>query len=291
MSDVERVQMVINQLGEGPLWIPEEGALYWVDIDQRQILRFYPARDAVETFDVETRVTALAARASGGFVTATDKGLAFWDPQTRQLSFFADPEADKPATRFNDGAVDRQGRFWAGSMNEVDFVTPDGALYRLDPDGSLHTMEVGIPVSNGIGWSPDNRTMYFTDTMRQVILAYDFDPATGGIGNRRPFAQVSEEGVLPDGLTVDSEGFVWSAQWGGGRVIRYDPDGRVDRVIELPAQQTSCPAFGGENLDELYITSAWGGLSEAERKKQPLAGALFRVKVGVKGIPEPKFAG
>jgi sugar lactone lactonase YvrE len=290
MSNVERVQTVINQLGEGPLWVPEEGALYWVDIDQRQILRFYPATDTLETFDQETRVTALAMRASGGFVTATDKGLAFWDTQTRQLSFLTDPEADKPSTRLNDGAVDRQGRFWAGSMNEVDF-TPDGALYRLDPDGSLRTMEVGITVSNGIGWSPDNRTMYFTDSMRQVILAYDFDPATGQISNRRPFVQVTEEGVVPDGLTVDSEGFVWSAQWGGWNVVRYDPDGRIDCVIEVPAQQASCPAFGGENLDELYITSAWSGLSEAERKKQPLAGALFRVKVGVKGIPEPKFAG
>lgn len=291
MSDVTRVQTIINQLGEGPLWVAEEGALYWVDIDQRQILRFYPATDTLETFDLETRVTALAMRASGGFVTATDQGLAFWDTHIRQLSFFADPEAGKPSTRFNDGAVDRQGRFWAGSMNEVDFVTPDGALYRLDPDGSLHTMEVGIPVSNGIGWSPDNKTMYFTDSMRQVILAYDFDPATGNISHRRPFVQVTEEGVVPDGLTVDSEGYVWSAQWGGWKVVRYDPDGQVDRLVELPAQQISCPAFGGENLDELYITSAWSGLSEAERKKQPLAGALFRVRVGVKGIPEPRFAG
>ncbi len=133
--------------------------------------------------------------------------------------------------------------------------------------------------------------MYFTDTMRQVILAYDFDPATGTISNRRPFAQVSEEGVLPDGLTVDSEGFVWSAQWGGWNVTRYDPTGKVDRVIRLPAQQITCPAFGGESLDELYITSAWTGLSQEEREKQPLAGALFRIKVGVKGLAEPKFAG
>jgi sugar lactone lactonase YvrE len=124
-----------------------------------------------------------------------------------------------------------------------------------------------------------------------VILAYDFDPATGNISHRRAFVQVTEEGVLPDGLTVDSEGYVWSAQWGGWRVIRYDPSGRVDRVIELPAQQISCPAFGGENLDELYITSAWSGLSAEAREKQPLAGALFRIKAGVRGIPEPKFAG
>lgn len=291
MNDVERVLTVTNQLGEGSIWHPDDGALYWIDIDERKIFRFYPSTERLESFDVETRVTALAMRASGGFITATDQGLAYWDAQTRELSFISDPEADKPSVRFNDGAVDRQGRFWAGSMNEVDFATPDGSLYRLDPDGSIHTMEVETTVSNGIGWSPDNATMYFTDSMRQVILAYDYDSATGAISNRRPFAQVSEEGVLPDGLTVDSEGFVWSAQWGGGNVTRYDPNGAVDRVIRLPAQQITCPAFGGENLDELYITSAWTGLSQEEREKQPLAGALFRIKVGVKGLAEPKFAG
>lgn len=291
MNDVERVLTVANQLGEGPIWHPDEGALYWVDIDERKILRFYPSTQKLESFDVETRVTALAMRASGGFITATDKGLAYWDTQAQELSFIADPEAGNPATRFNDGAVDRQGRFWAGSMNEVDFVTPDGSLYRLDPDGSIHTMEVDVPLSNGIGWSPDDKTMYFTDSMRQTIFAYDYEPATGDITNRRPFAQVSGEGVLPDGLTVDSKGFVWSAQWGGGNVTRYDPAGNVDRVIRLPAQQITCPAFGGENLDELFITSAWSGLSQAEREEQPLAGALFRIKLDVTGLPEPKFAG
>lgn len=291
MNDVERVQTVSNQLGEGPIWVVEEGALYWVDIDDRKIFRFRPSTDELESFEVETRVTALALRSSGGFVTATDKGLGYWDTQTQELSFFADPEADKPTTRFNDAAVDRQGRFWAGTMNEVDFVTPDGALYRLDPDGSLHTMAMEIPVSNGIGWSPDNRIMYFSDTMRQTIWAYDFDAATGDISNRRPFARVSEEGVLPDGLTVDSEGFVWNAQWGGWNVTRYDPAGNVERVIQLPAAQITCPAFGGENLEDLYITSAWGGLSQEDRRQQPLAGALFRVKVGIRGIAEPKFAG
>jgi sugar lactone lactonase YvrE len=236
-------------------------------------------------------VTALAIRASGGFVTATDRGLAFWDTQTQVLSFIGDPEADNPSTRFNDGAVDRHGRFWAGSMNEVDFMTPDGSLYRLDPDKSIHRMEVEIPLANGVGWSPDDALMYFTDSARQVIWAYDFDPAAGSISNRRPFVRVSGKGLLPDGLTVDSEGYVWSAQWNGWNVTRYDPNGKVDRVIELPAQQITCPAFGGEDMDELYITSAAAGLGEEEREKQPLAGALFRVKVGVKGTPEPKFAG
>jgi L-arabinonolactonase len=291
MSDVEHVLTVSNQLGEGPIWHPDEGALYWVDIDEQKIFRFCPSTDELETFDVDVRVTALAMRESGGFVTATEKGFAYWDAQTQKLSLIADPEVDKPSNRFNDGAVDRQGCFWAGTMNEVDVVSPDGSLYRLDPDESIHTMEVGIAISNGIGWSPDNRTMYYSDTIRQVIWAYDFDPSTGDISNRRPFVEIKRKDVLPDGLTVDSQGYVWNAQWGGWNVTRYDPTGAEDRVIQLPAQQITCPAFGGANLDELYITSAWGGLSEAEKEEQPLAGALFRVKVGVEGIAEPKFTG
>jgi sugar lactone lactonase YvrE len=291
MNEVEPVLSVTNQLGESPIWVAEEGALYWIDIDERTVLRFHPSTGHHESFDLDARITALAARASGGFVIATANGLAFWDPKIQELNFIGDPEADKPSNRFNDGAVDRQGRFWAGTLNESDFEASDGALYRLDPDRSIHKMETGIAESNGVGWSPDNRTMYFTETMRGIIWAYDYDPGTGAINNRRPFVQLPGENVYPDGLTVDSEGFVWGAQWGGWNVTRYDPTGKIERVVRLPAQQITSCAFGGENLDELYITSAWTGLSEEARKGQPLAGALFRIKGDVKGIVEPKFAG
>jgi sugar lactone lactonase YvrE len=291
MSQVDHVLTVQNQLGEGPIWSPDEQALYWVDILKHRVYRFYPATGKQETFEMALPVTVLAGRDSGGLVIATANGFAFWDPATQALDFIADPEADRSEVRFNDGAVDPQGRFWAGTMNEENPDAPDGCLYRLDADLSVHKMEEGITVSNGMGWSPDHQTLYFTDTFRYLILVYDYDPATGAISNRRPFVQVPQEEGLPDGLTVDSEGFVWSAHWGGWRVTRYDPTGKVERVIQMPVPNATSCAFGGDNLDELYITTAWAGMSEEERKNRPFAGDLFRVNVGVKGVKEPKFIG
>jgi sugar lactone lactonase YvrE len=291
MSEVEHVLAVQNTLGEGSVWIPDQQALYWVDISNQLIYRFYPATGEHQAFEVGARVTVLMPRAAGGFVVGTDKGFAFWDPQIQELDFIGNPEADRPYIRFNDGAVDARGRFWAGTMNDEDPAAPDGCLYRLDPDGSIHKMETGITVSNGTAWSPDYKTMYFTDTFRRVILAFDYDLETGKISNRRPFVNVPEEEGFPDGHTVDSEGCLWSTHWEGWKVTRYDPTGKVDREIPLPAPNVTCCAFGGENLDELYITTAWTGMSVEDRKKHPMAGDLFRVKVGVKGMAQPKFTG
>ena len=287
MNQVERVLSVKNKLGEGPLWHPEEQALYWVNIEQHCFHRLVPATGQHEIFAVGLPVGALAFRDSGGLVLATRDGFAFWDFRAQALEFIADPEADKPEARFNDGAVDRQGRFWAGTMS----AGPTSSLYRLDPDGSVYTMETGVTISNGIGWSPDDKTMYYTDTPLRMIYAYDFDPASGAIENRRPFIRTPDESGLPDGLTIDSEGFIWSARWDGWKVTRYDPAGKVEREIELPVQRPTSCTFGGAELDELYITSAWTGLSWVKRKLQPRAGDLFRIKVDVKGLEEPKFLG
>ncbi len=291
MDQVEHVLHVENQLGEGPIWSQTEQALYWVDILERKIHRFYPATGKSDVFSVPLPVTLLAFRAAGGFVIATAQRLAFWSPQSQKFDFVVNFEIDKPGIRFNDGAVDPQGRLWVGTMNEKDNNAPDGILYRLDPNLAVQPMATGFTVSNGTGWSPDHKTMYFTDTMRQVILAYDYDPATGTIENGRPFVYIPKAEGLPDGLTVDSEGFVWSAHWGGWRVTRYDPTGQVERVIKMPVPNATSCAFGGDNLDELYITTAWSGLSEQERQDQPFAGDLFRLKVEVKGIAESEFAG
>jgi sugar lactone lactonase YvrE len=215
-----------------------------------------------EVFDVGVRVGVLALRSSGGLVMATKEGFAFWEPRTRALRLLVDPEAEKPSNRFNDGAVDCQGRFWAGTMREIpeQCSGPEGSLYR-----------------------------YLTDTLVHAIYAYDFDPSSGRIENRRPFISTPDEAGFPDGLTVDSEGGIWSARWGGWKVTRYDPTGKVEREIHLPvAYPTSC-AFGGEHLDALYITSAWTALSMKQRKKQPYAGDLFRVNTGSKGLERPKF--
>jgi L-arabinonolactonase len=287
MNKVERIVSVGSQLGEGPLWHPREQALYWVDIEGHCFHRFHPDTGAHETFAVGQPVGCLAFRASGGLILALRDGLAFWDPQTQALQFVADPEADRPDARFNDGRVDRQGRFWAGTLGKG----ATSSLYRLDPDGSVYKMESGITISNGIGWSPDDRTMYFTDSPLSVIYAYDFDPASGTIENRRPFVRVPDGEGWPDGLTVDSEGCVWSAHWDGWRIVRYDPAGKVEREIPLPVQcPTSC-AFGGPDLNELYITSAWTALSDAERKAQPLVGDLLRLQTDVVGQEESEFLG
>src|SRR5437588_79148 len=220
MYQVEHVLPVKNKLGEGPVWSTEEQALYWVDIENNSFYRYYPTTSKYETFDVGVPIGVLALRSAGGLVMATKNGFAFWDPQTQGLHFLANPEADKPHTRFNDGAVDCGGRFWAGTM-------------------------CGLP-------------------------------------------EICND---PEGLKVDSEGCIWSARWGGWKITRYDPTGKVEREIQLPVQfPTSC-AFGGADLDELYITSAWTALSDEQKKNQPFAGDLFRVKTNIKGLESPKFAG
>ena len=287
MDEVERVLKIGNRLGEGPLWSVDEGALYWVDIEGNRLYRFRPADGTLESFDTGLPVGALGLRASGGLVVATKNGFAFWDPHTLSLTFIADPEADKPEARFNDGAVDRRGRFWAGTLAPG----ATSSLYRLDPDLTVHTMETGITASNGIGWSPDNRTMYFTDTRRKTIYAYDFDVATGHISNRRSVVFTPDEEGVPDGLAVDSEGFIWSARWGGWKVSCYDPSGKLEREVRLPVQYPTSCAFGGDRLDELYVTSARTRVSEEQIREQPFAGDLFRLGMGIRGLPEPKFAG
>lgn len=290
MTDLEHVVASQNEIGEGPLWNIEEQALYWVDIPQCRFHRLFIASGKYETFAVGLPVGALGFRAAGGLVMATRDGFALWDFDRQTPKFITDPEADLPDNRFNDGAVDRQGRFWAGTMSNQE-SEPLGSLYRLDPSGAVQRMETGITVSNGIGWSPDNKTMYYTDSPRRVIYAYDFDPVSGGIDNRRIFVRIPDDAGFPDGLAVDSEGFIWSAHWDGWKISRYDPTGKVEREIKMPVQRPTSCAFGGPNLDELYITSAWTGLDKAARQKQPWAGDLFRLKVEVRGLPTPKFLG
>lgn len=288
MNDVEHVLAVKNELGEGPLWDPSEDLLYWVDIQGRAIFCYDPTAGKHEKFVVDLPVTALGLRSAGGFITATRDGFAFWDSGNTRLSFISGPEIDRSGTRFNDGAVDRQGRFWAGTMKKDEAI---GNLYRLDPDNSIHTMETGITVSNGIGWGPDGKTMYFTDTLRHVIYMYEFDPLNGALANRRPFVRTPEGEGVPDGLTVDSEGFVWSVQCRGWKIVRYDPNGKIEREVHLPVEcPTSC-AFGGEGLDKLYITSSRSLVPKNRRSSQPLAGDLFCLETEVPGLEEPRFKG
>ena len=289
--EVEHLLELGNEVGEGPLWSSENQTIYWLDIPKHLIYRYALENEKPEVFDVGLPVGALALRESGGIVAATKRGFAFWDCLSEDLVFLVDPEEDKPETRFNDAAVDRYGRFWAGTMSDSDPHGPHGSLYRLDPDGSVERMDTGFAVSNGIGWSPDDKIMYFTDTMRSVIYAYDFDIDAGTLENRRSFVTVPDGEGFPDGLTVDSEGFVWSAIALGCKINRYDPDGVLEREIQVPTAFVSSCTFGGPDMDDLYITTGWEPLNDDEKLSQPFAGDLFRVSTGIKGLEEPKFAG
>ena len=287
MSEIEHVLSVHNKLGEGPLWSVEEQALYWVDIQDNCFFRFHPVTGISEKIDVEVAIGVLALRASGGLVLATKKGFAFWDKHTQELQYIVNPEATKPHMRFNDGAVDSAGRFWAGSMREPG----EGTLYRLDPDRTVHAMVSGVSIPNGLGWSLDNTVMYFTDSVPRIIYAFDFDAATGNITNRRNLIEVPEEMGTPDGLAVDSAGYIWSAFWDGAKIVRYAPDGKVDRVVAVPALRPTSCVFGGPGLDELYITSSRADLNTDVLERYPLSGDLFRLKAGVTGPEKFKFAG
>ncbi len=275
-------------IGEGPVWDPRIERLVWVDILAGRL--HLTARDgATRTISLPSPVGSVALRASGGWVAALADG--FWavaeDGSAERL---ADVQSDRPDLRFNDGKCDPQGRFWAGTM-ALDHRPGVGALYRLDPDLTVTRMIDGVAISNGLDWSLDGRTMYYVDTPTGRIDQFEFDPTSGAISGRRPFVTIPSSDGSPDGLTVDAEGGVWLALWDGSVVRRYRPDGSVDRDIRLPVSEVTCPVFGGPDLDELYITTAWELLSDEQHAREPLAGGLFRVRPGVRGRPASPFAG
>jgi sugar lactone lactonase YvrE len=290
VADVACVVSARALLGEGPVWDAGAQALWWVDIRGPAVHRYEPRTGAARQWPMPEEVGSLALRRDGTLLLALRTGFAFFDPATGAIVGGGNPEPDQPDNRLNDGKCDRRGRFWVGSMH-VSGRQPTGALYRLDPDLSWHRVAGGITVPNSLAFAPDDRTIYFADTPSREIAAYDFDPDRGALGRRRVFATVPEGAGYPDGSTVDAEGYLWSAHWDGGRLTRYAPDGRVDRVIELPVTRPTCPAFGGERLDVLYVTTASVRLDAAELARQPWAGGLLALDVGVRGLPEPRFGG
>jgi sugar lactone lactonase YvrE/DNA-binding IclR family transcriptional regulator len=277
-------------LGEGPHWSAARQRLYWVDILAPAILHADPAQGAITTVPMPELVSAIVPRRRGGFVATTQHGIKAVDVERGTVALITDPEADRPGNRFNDAKCDRAGRLWAGTL-AIDTTPGEGSLYRIDPDGRAHRMDGGFHVSNGIDFSPDNRRLYFTDTGKRRIYVYDFDLGSGAIENRRVFHELPEGVGTPNGLTVDSEGFVWSAQWDGWCVTRYDPDGAVERVINLPVPRPTSCIFGGPRLETLYVTSARIRLSAQQLREAPLSGSVFAVAAGVAGLPESSFAG
>ncbi|UFP93212.1 SMP-30/gluconolactonase/LRE family protein [Gloeobacter morelensis] len=276
------------RLGEGPCWHEPTRTLYWVDIHNHRVHHCDPTTGENRFFEVGEVVGCLAPAGDYRLILARRHDLVFLDTTDGAVTPILQVEAPRPGVRFNDGKCDAAGRFWFGS---ADPEGGTGCLYRFDPDRSLHRMETGLFISNGLGWSPDQRTFYLTDTPRQTIYAYDFDLESGRIARRRPWVDLSGMGLFPDGLTVDREGCLWSAMWDGWCVVRFAPDGRERSRLGLPVQRPTCCTFGGADLGTLFITSASVGLSEAQIEKSFHSGDVFCVRGLAVGVPTYSFAG
>jgi sugar lactone lactonase YvrE len=293
MTEITCVLDAGAELGEGTLWDPEAQVLWWIDIWGRLIHRYDPATGEDRSWETPEYLGCLGLRARGGLILTMVSGFFHFDPATGRFDPIADPEADLPHTRFNDGKTDRQGRFWSGTMFEapgrkVEFI---GALYRMDADLSVHRLVEGIGCSNGLAWSPDSKVMYFSDSHTPVVRAYDFDPTTGEIENESVFVEFTEAGDIADGATVDAEGCYWVTIPFKGRVDRYDPQGRLMQSIMMPTDLPTCCEFGGKYLDILYVTTATLRRPAARLAGQTSPGGLFALDPGVRGLPLPPFAG
>ncbi|MDG4834438.1 SMP-30/gluconolactonase/LRE family protein [Solwaraspora sp. WMMD1047] len=271
----------VAEHGEGPVWHPGWGGLRWVDMLAGDVLSL-GADGAVGRTHLDSVAAVIRPRAGGGMVAALEDRFALVDPDGTIDRL---PPHCPPGVRMNEGSCDPRGRLYAGSM-AWDAAPDGGTLYRLDPDRSVRTVLPAVGISNGLAWSPDGSTAYYADTTTGRIDVFDDDPEAGLTG-RRPFVRVPSEAGAPDGLTVDADGGVWVALWGGSAVHRYTPDGRLDDRIELPVRQVTACTFGGDRLDELFITTSRQGLTDPE----PLAGALFHAPVGIAGLPVAPFAG
>jgi sugar lactone lactonase YvrE len=285
-AEIEPVGSVTAVLGEGPYWVPEDDCLLWVDIESGHLHRtYFPVRETVT--DSLPAVSAAFPVVGGGILIVGGATLTLLFPAERGSQWSTRLIAEAPARddlRFNDAGVDPAGRVWAGSMH-IGETEPLGELYRLDPGGRLTTVVKNVTISNGLGWSPDGSRMYYADTPLRRIDVFDYDPATGEAFARRPFADLSAYDGAPDGLTVDLDGCVWVAMWGGSALRRLTPEGELDAVLPVPVSQPTSCAFGGPGLADLFITSANIGLSQAERSEQPLAGRLLHAQPGPLGLP------
>lgn len=278
-------------LGEGPVWDPRRRWLTWVDIESARLHVFDPGGQPDRFYQVGCLIGAAVPRRSGGMILATQDGFEAFDFETGTKTPLGDPEAHLPNNRFNDGKCDAGGRFWAGTMS-MKREKGAGSLYVLEPSGEIRRVLEGVTTSNGLGWSPDGRTMYYIDTPTLEVAAFDFDEARGSIAGRRVVVSFPAGVGRPDGMAVDAEGMLWIAHWDGGRVTRWNPaDGSQLATVRVPADRTSCCAFGGDRLDVLYITTARHGLSAEALLRQPHAGGLFAVKPGVCGLPSHEYAG
>jgi len=278
------------QLGEGPAWDAARGLLHFVDIHAGDLHTFDPRTGSDSIRELGEPIGCAAPARDGSLVLALQRsGITRLDPEGGAPTPLVHPEPGLPGNRFNDGKCDPFGRFLAGTMDDGE-QDASGSLYSLAPDGSVRTLLSGLRISNGLAWSPDGHTFYFIDTPTRLVMAYDYDPATGGIARPRPVVRVPPELGWPDGMTSDTEDCLWIALWGGAAVTRWDPaSGRLLETIRLPALNVTSCAFGGADLDELYVTSACKGMSESQRRQYPRSGGLFRIRAGLRGMPTFAF--
>ena len=279
----------IMLLGESPLWHPVEKCLYWVDIVAATLCRL-DNDGSTQKFTMPSEIGSIAWSDKGGLIAALSDRFVSINTKTGATQNIACPLQGIKGVMFNDGKCDRQGRFWAGTK-DIEEKRPLGSLYCLDKESKVAEMLNGFTVSNGIAWNLDNSVMYICDSPARQIYQYEFDPIKGCLGQVQVFVQVPEEEGFPDGLTVDSEGYLWSCHWDGWRITRYSSTGEVDSVISMPVPSPTSWCFGGPELKTLYVTSASIGLSAAKLADAPQAGQVFAIELDVKGLPEPAYLG
>ena len=288
-----RAELVLNcknEHGEGIFWNPLDGLVWWTDIEGRALWSYDPATEKSLCHKMTERVCCFAPRASGGLIIAYADRVVLLDPETKAETLVAEFESDNPETRLNDGRTDRQGRLIVGGMNEVSGAA-DSSVLCIDTNRSVRTLIEGVSCANSTCFSADGSTMFFADTPDREIVAYDYDIKAGTVANRRVHASFKGEPGLPDGSCVDAEGGVWNAEWEGRRVVRVAPDGTIDRVIDVPVWKPTCCAFGGPDLDTLFITTSRLMSDETALAQEPESGGLFAVKPEVRGVTDTPFNG
>jgi sugar lactone lactonase YvrE len=286
-AELVEIISVGNTLGEGISWDTMEERLWWTDIQERCLYRFDPRTSSLGRYEVPERLCSFGfVENSDLLIAAFESGFALYHPGSSHLEWIARLRHDAVNVRLNDGRVDRQGRFWAGSMTEG-HSEPRGKLYCLD-GARLQVHLTDIAISNSICFSPDGRHLYFADTPRRMIQRYDLDATRGVLSNPVTFVR-TPEGAFPDGSSVDAAGHVWNAHWNAGRVVRYAPDGSISGEICIPTSQPTCVAFGGRELDLLFVTSARDGLTAKSLRREPRAGDVFVYRLDVKGLPDTRY--
>jgi len=281
MSEITCVVESADKLGEGPCWSPAEGRLYWFDIKGARLSWYEPQGGRTGSQRLPMRASAAAPTASGTLLLATERGLAFFDPRSGRVDL-RQPMDLGAGFRSNDGALLPDGCFWWSSMDDNEGERP-GVIFRTGPDGFTEPVIEGVHIANSLAMSPDGRRLYFADSKKRTIWTCD----TADLARREVFATTTAGG--PDGSAMDADGFLWNAEWGAARLVRYAPDGAIDRIVETPVRQPSCCMFGGPDLRTLFFTSAWESLAETAAQAPPGAGNLFALDPGVAGLGRPLF--